>query len=127
MTIFEVLQPNMPHAMGNGYGPTWARTRDRPVMSRWLYQLSYGPVLIAALKYRQSNNLSSISKPLATSGQKPPLIIDKTLQFAASGGMTKLAQSFGLNLPDSFAGHGKILSDLFEGMVGFFSDAKAHS
>jgi hypothetical protein len=24
-------------------GPTWPRTRDRPVMSRWLYQLSYGP------------------------------------------------------------------------------------
>ncbi len=24
-------------------GPTWARTRDRPVMSRELYQLSYGP------------------------------------------------------------------------------------
>ena len=25
-------------------GPTWVRTRDRPVMSRWLYQLSYGPL-----------------------------------------------------------------------------------
>ena len=24
-------------------GPTWDRTRDRPVMSRKLYQLSYGP------------------------------------------------------------------------------------
>ena len=24
-------------------GPTWIRTRDRPVMSRWLFQLSYGP------------------------------------------------------------------------------------
>ena len=24
-------------------GPTWNRTRDRPVMSRWLCQLSYGP------------------------------------------------------------------------------------
>lgn len=24
-------------------GPTWNRTRDLPVMSRWLYQLSYGP------------------------------------------------------------------------------------
>ncbi len=27
-----------------GGGPTWIRTRDRPVMSRWLCQLSYGPV-----------------------------------------------------------------------------------
>ena len=26
-------------------GPTWARTRDLPVMSRWLFQLSYGPEL----------------------------------------------------------------------------------
>ena len=25
-------------------GPTWIRTRDRPVMSRWLCQLSYGPI-----------------------------------------------------------------------------------
>ena len=25
-------------------GPTWIRTRDRPVMSRWLCQLSYGPL-----------------------------------------------------------------------------------
>jgi hypothetical protein len=24
-------------------GPTWIRTRDQPVMSRELYQLSYGP------------------------------------------------------------------------------------
>ena len=24
-------------------GPTWVRTRDLPVMSRWLFQLSYGP------------------------------------------------------------------------------------
>ncbi len=24
-------------------GPTWPRTRDLPVMSRWLFQLSYGP------------------------------------------------------------------------------------
>ncbi len=27
-------------------GPTWIRTRDQPVMSRELYQLSYGPLLI---------------------------------------------------------------------------------
>ena len=26
-------------------GPTWSRTRGLPVMSRWLNQLSYGPVL----------------------------------------------------------------------------------
>ncbi len=27
-------------------GPTWPRTRDQPVMSRWLFQLSYGPMTI---------------------------------------------------------------------------------
>ncbi|MDK2901117.1 MAG: hypothetical protein PWR14_21 [Thermosediminibacterales bacterium] len=27
-------------------GPTWTRTRDQPVMSRLLYQLSYRPVLV---------------------------------------------------------------------------------
>ena len=26
-------------------GPTWVRTRDLPVMSRWLFQLSYRPAL----------------------------------------------------------------------------------
>ena len=28
------------------YGPTWDRTRDLPVMSRWLCQLSYGPTAL---------------------------------------------------------------------------------
>ena len=28
-------------------GPTWVRTRDRPVMSRWLFQLSYGPSIFS--------------------------------------------------------------------------------
>ena len=31
-------------------GPTWDRTRDRPVMSRWLYQLSYGPMFFDAYR-----------------------------------------------------------------------------
>ena len=32
--FFRLLEKN---------GPTWVRTRDLPVMSRWLFQLSYGP------------------------------------------------------------------------------------
>jgi hypothetical protein len=28
-------------------GPTWNRTRDLPVMSRWLCQLSYGPLKLS--------------------------------------------------------------------------------
>ena len=38
-------------AKKNG-GPTWPRTRDRPVMSRWLFHLSYGPYF---LSYRNSS------------------------------------------------------------------------
>ncbi len=33
---------NFAYSISNG-GPTWVRTRDLPVMSRWLFQLSYGP------------------------------------------------------------------------------------
>jgi hypothetical protein len=32
-------------------GPTWIRTRDRPVMSRELYQLSYGPAWFSIFLY----------------------------------------------------------------------------
>jgi hypothetical protein len=35
-------------------GPTWVRTRGLPVMSRWLFQLSYGPILIIGYPSRVS-------------------------------------------------------------------------
>ena len=38
--------------------------------------------------------------------------------------MTQLAQSLGLDLPDTFAGHFEILTDFFEGMVSGFADAE---
>jgi hypothetical protein len=40
-------------------GPTWVRTRDLPVMSRWLFQLSYGPPPHPIIVY-----LSEVSMPL---------------------------------------------------------------
>src|SRR5512136_2431095 len=42
-------------------GPTWVRTRDLPVMSRWLFQLSYGPTLIIC-------HPPGVSTPCTTSG-----------------------------------------------------------
>ena len=42
-------------------GPTWIRTRDRPVMSRELYQLSYGP-LHRKFSFYINKTVSSTSK-----------------------------------------------------------------
>jgi hypothetical protein len=39
-------------------GPTWVRTRDLPVMSRWLFQLSYGPLSPLII-----DDLQSVSTP----------------------------------------------------------------
>ena len=44
ISILTSLSGFMSSRTGIMGGPTWVRTRDRPVMSRWLYQLSYGPL-----------------------------------------------------------------------------------
>src|SRR5207248_1358135 len=42
------------HTLRRWDGPTWSRTRDRPVMSRLLYQLSYGPLTTLDATLRQT-------------------------------------------------------------------------
>ncbi len=41
--------------------------------------------------------------------------------------MAQLAQGLGFDLADAFAGDGEVLTDLFQGMVGFLADAEAHA
>ena len=41
--------------------------------------------------------------------------------------MFQLAQSFGLNLADTFARNVKLLSDLFQSMVGIHAYAETHA
>src|SRR5262245_12745590 len=65
-------------------GPTWSRTRDRPVMSRLLYQLSYGPALMA------SNNLRKTSlavKAAWAAYRLPSGVVDETPQHLTAARM----------------------------------------
>jgi hypothetical protein len=61
-------------------GPTWNRTRDRPVMSRWLCQLSYGPTGHIKIIYLTSENCFVKLCLL--------YILNKTFQFPTSGWMS---------------------------------------
>ena len=58
-------------------GPTWPRTRDLPVMSRWLFQLSYGPdhfsyffKLLIETKFVKQNPSYRSSAPVAPTGRR---------------------------------------------------------
>ena len=50
----QSLTPSFSSSCAAG-GPTWVRTRDLPVMSRWLFQLSYGPFLYYSPSPRRVN------------------------------------------------------------------------
>ena len=41
--------------------------------------------------------------------------------------MFELAQCFGFDLPDTFAGHVELLADFFKRMIGVHADAETHS
>ena len=46
--------------------------------------------------------------------------------FAAAG-MSEFAQRLGLDLPNTLARNGKLLTHFFEGVIRFFPDAETHS
>ena len=52
--------------------------------------------------------------------------IEEGAQAMASRGMTQLAKSFGFDLPDSLAGDGKMLADLFERVLAAILKPEAH-
>src|SRR5438105_9038667 len=51
---------------------------------------------------------------------------EKRPQLAAPRGMTKLAQRFGLDLPNALACHGETLSDFFQRVLAAVADTEAH-
>ena len=55
------------------------------------------------------------------------LLIQETPQLPASAWVFQLAQGFGLDLADAFAGDAELLADLFERVVGVHADAEAHA
>src|SRR3984893_5203963 len=62
----------------------------------------------------------------ANPGEAEHSNIEKAAQFARVVRVLKLAERLGLDLPDSFAGYRELLSDLFQGMITIYPDAKAH-
>jgi hypothetical protein len=90
-------------------GPTWVRTRDLPVMSRWLFQLSYGPPQQPLYQNRMRTQEKFVKK-------KSHLNIPafhKTLQLPASAGMPQFSKRLCLYLSDTLPRNTKIASDLF--------------
>src|SRR4029450_9126915 len=84
-------------------GPTRIRTWNRPVMSRRLLPLSYGP----GTTLRRSS-------------------FEERSQLAASRRMTKLAGRLGFDLADPFARDRKTLSDLFQRVLAAIADPEPH-
>ena len=116
-------------------GPTWIRTRDRPVMSRWLCQLSYGPFasmisipfndvyrrefclymglnLLCQGKYPRGCCLPAARLRFPSPSSTLSSAINKTLEFLAPAGVSKLSQGLGFDLPDALPGYQKILPHL---------------
>jgi len=59
--------------------------------------------------YLRHGKLSSKCKPVPCHLS----MVDKALQLPAAGGVAQLSQRFCLDLPDSLAGNGKVLPNLF--------------
>lgn len=58
---------------------------------------------------------------------KTVLLVEERPQFFAPARVFELAQRFGLNLADTLAGYVKLLSDLFQRMVGVHTDTETHT
>ena len=103
-------------------GPTWSRTRDRPVMSRLLYQLSYGPLTTLPATLRQT------SPPVKALWLYPPVpsgVIDKTSQHLAAAGMPQLAERLRFDLADALTRHIKVVAYFLQRMRRVHADPKA--
>ena len=89
----------------NPGGPTWVRTRDLPVMSRWLFQLSYGPM---------NNFKIPVSLPFVKHAPRPlHSPFHERPKLFGTGRVTKFPQGLRFNLTDAFASYVEILSDFF--------------
>src|SRR3954468_3503978 len=53
--------------------------------------------------------------------------VDERLQLLRAARVAELAQRFRLDLPDAFARHFEVLTDLLEGVVALLADAETHA
>jgi hypothetical protein len=53
--------------------------------------------------------------------------INKTLEFLAPTGVSKLSQGLGFDLPDALPGYQKILAHLLKSMIRLLPDAEPHA
>src|SRR5215467_10171853 len=107
--------------MGSRSGPTWSRTRDRPVMSRLLYQLSYGPLSTCNITLRPATCAVKALwlYPYVHSG-----VIDKTSQHLAAAGMPQLAECLGFDLTHALTCHIKVVAHFLQRMRCVHTDPK---
>ena len=123
------IVPIAAHPISKINGPTWDRTRDLPVMSRWLCQLSYGPARLSKERHLYYLPIFVFVKPCPpyrTVTEAVPnrsdnhyratgfSAFDKVFQFSTAGRVTQLSQRFGFNLSNTLSCHGKILPPLLQ-------------
>src|SRR5206468_5491625 len=101
------------HTLRRWDGPTWSRTRDRPVMSRLLYQLSYGPLTTLDATLRQT--AWPVKAPWLYL-HVPSGVIDKAPQHLAAAGMPQLADCLRFDLADALACHIKVVAYFLQRM-----------
>ena len=105
-------------------------------MSRWLFQLSYGPFPLIIFDPQGVSTLPGTKFGVLSSEFGAFLIagpfkrnlseLQETLQLLRPAGVSQLSQGLRLNLSNPLPGDFKILPDLFQGMVIFFSNAETH-
>ncbi len=55
------------------------------------------------------------------------LIIQEAAQLTRARGVLQLAEGFGFDLADAFAGYAELLANFFQRVVGVHADTKAHA
>lgn len=55
------------------------------------------------------------------------LVIQKAAQFARTAWVLELAERFGFNLANAFAGNRELLADFFQRVIRVHADTKAHA
>src|SRR3990172_1027260 len=103
-------------------GPTWPRTRDRPV-------LSYGPVSPENTRdfhFPRVPKALSIRFP-AVPGTTYLSLLNERAKPLASAGVAQLAERLCLDLADALPGHLEVLPHFLQRVVRLLADAEPHT
>jgi hypothetical protein len=90
-------------------------------MSRLLYQLSYGPAMMASITLRKTWRAVKVAGGSHLSSG----VIHETPQHLAAAGMAQFAERLRLNLPHPLARHVEVVTNFFQGMGRIDPDPKA--